>query len=89
MEHELSVDKLLVTGTMGEAAAKGLMGFDGRCRLALNWNARGPFGVGPVAIDGVMSRQWRPDRHAGAAARRISRRNSASSAPGPWLTDAA
>ncbi len=54
MEHELTVDKLLVTGTMGEAAARGLMGFDGTLRLALNWNARGPFGVGPVAIDGAM-----------------------------------
>jgi translocation and assembly module TamB len=55
MERELAIDRLLVTGTMGEAAAKGLMGFDGRLRLALNWNARGPFGVGPVAIDGAMT----------------------------------
>ena len=34
---------------------------DGRLRLAMNWNARGPFGVGPVEIDGAMHiGSWSP-----------------------------
>ena len=44
-----------LTGAAGRASAKGLIEGDGRLRLALDWNARGPFGVGPVAIDGAMT----------------------------------
>ncbi|MDI6625340.1 MAG: translocation/assembly module TamB domain-containing protein, partial [Brevundimonas sp.] len=39
----------------GNAAARGFIEGDGRLRLAMNWNARGPFGVGPVEIDGAMT----------------------------------
>jgi translocation and assembly module TamB len=44
-----------LTGAAGRASAKGLIEPYGRLRLALNWNARGPFGVGPVEIDGAMT----------------------------------
>jgi len=53
--QQIEVDQGLVTGTAGQASAKGLLGFDGSLKLALNWNAKGPFGVGPVAIDGAMT----------------------------------
>ncbi|MDQ3124285.1 MAG: translocation/assembly module TamB domain-containing protein, partial [Pseudomonadota bacterium] len=51
----IAVDRAQLTGAQGSAAARGLIEGDGRLRLALNWNARGPFGVGPVAIDGAMT----------------------------------
>lgn len=51
----LEVNSSALTGTAGQAAAKGLIGTDGSLRLALDWDARGPFGVGPVAIDGAMT----------------------------------
>lgn len=44
-----------LTGEHGNAAASGYIEGDGRLRLAMNWNARGPFGVGPVEIDGAMT----------------------------------
>ena len=53
--NRIEVNSATVTGASGTANAKGLMGFDGSLRLALDWNARGPFGVGPVAIDGAMT----------------------------------
>lgn len=51
----IEVEQARLSGAQGSAAARGLIEGDGRLRLALNWNARGPFGVGPVAIDGAMT----------------------------------
>jgi len=53
----IAVEQAQLTGAAGSAAARGLIEGDGRLRLALNWNARGPFGVGPIAIDGAMTGQ--------------------------------
>lgn len=50
----LSIDSSELTGAAGRMGAKGLIE-GGKMRLALDWDARGPFGVGPVAIDGAMS----------------------------------
>jgi translocation and assembly module TamB len=51
----IEVEQARLSGAQGSAAARGLIEGDGRLRLALNWDARGPFGVGPVAIDGAMT----------------------------------
>ncbi|WP_421731277.1 translocation/assembly module TamB domain-containing protein [Brevundimonas sp.] len=51
----IEIDNGVLTGAAGQATAKGLIEPQGRLRLALDWNARGPFGVGPVAIDGAMT----------------------------------
>ena len=51
----IAIEQGLLTGAAGTAAARGLIEPQGRLRLALNWNALGPFGVGPVAIDGAMT----------------------------------
>lgn len=53
----IEVERAQLTGAQGSAAARGLIEGDGRLRLALNWDARGPFGIGPVAIDGAMTGQ--------------------------------
>ncbi len=53
----IAVERADLTGTAGAVSAKGLIEPEGRLRLALNWNARGPFGVGPVAVDGAMTGQ--------------------------------
>lgn len=53
----VAVERAQLTGAQGTASARGLIESDGRLRLALNWNATGPFGVGPVAIDGAMTGQ--------------------------------
>ncbi len=50
----LAIDNSELTGAAGRMGAKGLIE-GGKLRLALDWDARGPFGVGPVAIDGAMS----------------------------------
>ncbi|RZJ01122.1 MAG: hypothetical protein EON90_04085 [Brevundimonas sp.] len=49
------IDEGRLTGAAGNAAARGTIEGNGRLNLAMNWNARGPFGVGPVAIDGAMT----------------------------------
>ena len=54
-DGRIEVERALLTGAQGTAGASGLIEGDGRLRLALNWDARGPFGVGPVAIDGAMT----------------------------------
>ena len=54
-EGRIEIDQGELTGAQGRASARGLIEPAGRLRLALDWNARGPFGVGPVAIDGAMS----------------------------------
>lgn len=51
----IEVEQARLSGAQGSASARGLIEGDGRLRLALNWDARGPFGVGPVAIDGAMT----------------------------------
>ncbi len=54
-DGRIELDQGLLTGAAGRATAKGLIEPEGRLRLALDWNARGPFGVGPIAIDGAMT----------------------------------
>ncbi len=54
-DGRIAIERGLLTGAAGTAAARGLIEPEGRLRLALNWNAQGPFGVGPVAIDGAMT----------------------------------
>ena len=56
-DGRIAVERAQLTGARGSAAARGLIESNGRLRLALNWNAEGPFGVGPVAIDGAMTGQ--------------------------------
>ncbi len=51
----VEVERAVLTGARGTAGARGMIEGDGRLRLALDWNASGPFGVGPVAIDGAMT----------------------------------
>ena len=53
----IELDRGELTGAAGRAGAKGLIETDGRLRLALNWNARGPFAAGPVEIAGDMNGQ--------------------------------
>lgn len=50
----IAIDSGELTGAAGRMGAKGLIE-GSKLRLALDWNARGPFGVGPVAIDGAMT----------------------------------
>lgn len=56
-DGRIAIETGQLTGAAGRADAKGLIEADGRLRLALDWDARGPFGVGPVAIDGAMTGQ--------------------------------
>lgn len=51
----VAVESARLAGAHGNAAARGFIEGDGRMRLAMNWNARGPFGVGPLEIDGAMT----------------------------------
>ncbi len=51
----VELDQGRLTGAAGRVNAKGLIEPQGRLALALDWNAQGPFGVGPVAIDGAMT----------------------------------
>ena len=54
-DARVQIESARLTGEHGNAAARGFIEGDGRMRLAMNWNARGPFGVGPVEIDGAMT----------------------------------
>lgn len=56
-DGRVAVERAELTGAKGSAAARGLIEGDGRLRLALSWDAQGPFGVGPVEIDGAMTGQ--------------------------------
>jgi len=51
----IQVERGELTGAAGRAGAKGLIETNGGLRLALDWNARGPFAAGPVEIDGNMN----------------------------------
>ncbi|WP_372706342.1 translocation/assembly module TamB domain-containing protein [Brevundimonas sp.] len=50
-----NIEQARLTGAQGSAAARGSVGGGGQMRLAMNWTARGPFGVGPLEIDGAMT----------------------------------
>lgn len=52
--REFAVNEARLTAASGRAAAKGIVGTDGTLRLALDWNAKGPFAVGPIEADGAM-----------------------------------
>ncbi len=54
-DARVQIESARLSGAHGNAAARGFIEGDGRMRLAMNWNARGSFGVGPVEIDGAMS----------------------------------
>ncbi len=54
-DSRVVVESARLSGAHGNAAARGYIEGDGGLRLAMNWNARGPFGVGPVEIDGAMT----------------------------------
>jgi translocation and assembly module TamB len=54
-DNKIFVTQGIVNGAAGQAGATGVLGFDGVLKLALDWNARGPFGIGPIAIDGAMT----------------------------------
>ncbi|NJC41862.1 translocation and assembly module TamB [Brevundimonas alba] len=54
-DGRVTIDSARLSGAHGNAAARGFVEGDGRLRMAMNWNARGPFGVGPVEIDGAMT----------------------------------
>ncbi len=51
----INVDRAELTAANARAGARGLIEPEGRLRLALDWTATGPFGVGPVEIGGDMS----------------------------------
>ena len=51
----IAVNDARLNGAGGVATAKGLVGKDGALKLALNWNAQGPFTAGPVEIAGKAS----------------------------------
>lgn len=50
----IEVTTAMLDGEQGEATARGLIEPDGALRLAVDWTASGPFGVGPIEIDGAM-----------------------------------
>lgn len=56
-QGRIAVERGELTGANGRAGARGLIETDGRLRLALDWNAQGPFAAGPAEIGGAMSGQ--------------------------------
>lgn len=54
-DGRIAIDRGQLTGAQARAGAKGLIETGGRLRLALDWNAQGPFAAGPVEIVGNMS----------------------------------
>lgn len=48
----VSVADARLDGLMGSAGTAGVIGPKGALRLKLDWNAKGPFGIGPVEIAG-------------------------------------
>lgn len=50
----VAIERGELTGAVARVGAKGLIE-GSRLRLALDWDAQGPFGVGPIAIDGAMT----------------------------------
>ncbi|WP_420472074.1 translocation/assembly module TamB domain-containing protein [Brevundimonas sp. FT23042] len=54
-QGRIDVERAALTGAAGSASARGRIEGTGALRLALDWNAEGPFGVGPIEIDGAMT----------------------------------
>jgi len=54
-DGRIEVERAELSGAQGSADARGLIAADGGMQLALNWDAKGPFGVGPLEIDGAMT----------------------------------
>ena len=54
-DGNLEIDPARLTGDAARASARGLIQGDGRLRLALDWTAEGPFGVGPIEVGGTMT----------------------------------
>ena len=50
----IEVTRAALDGDKGQATGQGLIEADGSLKLAVDWTASGPFGVGPVEIDGAM-----------------------------------
>lgn len=55
-EGRIAIQRAELSGAAGRLNARGLIGLAGAdMRLALDWNARGPFGVGPIEIGGAAT----------------------------------
>lgn len=55
-DSRIAVRRASLTGSVARLNASGLIGLaEGDVRLALNWTARGPFGVGPLEIGGAAT----------------------------------
>ncbi len=54
-DGRIEISQSRLTGAEAQANARGLLHGNGRLQLALDWTANGPFGVGPVAVDGTMT----------------------------------
>jgi len=50
----IEVTNAVLEGEQGQATGRGLIEANGELKLAVDWTASGPFGVGPVEIDGAM-----------------------------------
>jgi translocation and assembly module TamB len=51
----IAVTETRVSGAAANLGARGLIGKDGVLKLALDWTAQGPFGVGPLEVAGKAS----------------------------------
>ena len=55
-DDRIAISRASLSGTAARLNARGLIGLGGGdVRLALDWTARGPFGVGPVEIGGAAT----------------------------------
>lgn len=55
-DNRIAISRASLTGAAARLNARGLIGLGGGdMRLALDWTARGPFGVGPIEIGGMAS----------------------------------
>lgn len=55
-DGRVAISRADLSGSAGRMSAQGLIGLgNGDVRLALDWNARGPFGIGPVEIGGGVT----------------------------------
>ncbi|MFN3352547.1 MAG: hypothetical protein ACK4Z5_02975, partial [Brevundimonas sp.] len=54
-EGRIAVERLALDGSNIDAGARGLIRTRGDMSLALEWDAEGPFGVGPVDIEGAAT----------------------------------
>ncbi|MDO1558556.1 translocation/assembly module TamB domain-containing protein [Brevundimonas sp. 2R-24] len=57
-EGRLAISQSELTGQSGRLGARGFLGLGGRdTRLLLDWDASGPFGIGPIEVVGEASGQ--------------------------------